>query len=1160
MKSNIYAEHHPINTNLEIVAVNIWSPSRITICNIYIPPDYQLNDADLANVVTQLPSPFILVGDFNAHSRTWGSQKTFGRGKIIDQYLASSNMVLLNTGESTHLCSATGTFSNIDLSFSDPRTATSTYWHVLESLYDSDHFPISISLDKSVPRVPTSLKRWRLNHADWDNFQNQIGREMSTLQISSDVNKSVKDFNEIILSAAEKFIGTSDIKIYSKCTPWWNDECAAAVKNCKHALNRYRRHRNQEDFIIFKQMRAIARRTLKQSKKDSWRAYISSLTKETPTAEVWRKIKFMTGRRTQTLIPALSDPDNKLILSDTEIANTLASNFSRKSSDSCYSERFLDYKQNYESRIPMTNPPQTNPTLNLPITQEELLSALATCKNSAPGPDRIPYIFIQKFPLAATNKLLELFNSIWLNQNFPSIWHEAVVIPVLKPGKPKDKPDSYRPISLTCTPCKLLEKIVNKRLLWFLENSKLINKFQTAFRPHCSTTDNLLQLHTEILNAFANKQQLIAVFLDIKGAFDTAWRAGILNTMHKWKISGNMLAFISNFLRQRTFRARVNGTLSDLQPLPNGVPQGSILSPTLFNIAINDIFSKITAPVQYSLYADDVILFCRGKNETTICDILQTALHHLEEWSLKTGFQFSAEKSKAIKFIKRHPSPMDSMLLLNNERLQFVRQHKYLGLIFDDRLSWKPHIEQLRADCIKRLNVLKTLTCFKWGAQEAAILKVYRAVIRSKLDYGSIIYSTARKNVLKRLNVVHNSALRIALGAFRSSPAECLYREAGELPLWLRRRQITLIYTARISACPSNIAYNIINRNYNHAIFQRFPRLTRPLPYTIKSLVPDTNLKATNIITAMKTPPWCLKLPACILRLTSFQKEKYPKEFLKQQFTQILAGIHFDHILYTDASKGSLGVGCAVVHNNAEYKYHLSPHCSVFSGELYAILQALKVIRQQNFQHSVICTDSLSSIMAINSLYSSNPIVNNLNSIFTTLSASNKTVTLLWVPSHIGINGNESADRAAKEATVLPTITNLQLHYDLKRIFKTTVRDLWQRHWSSQRTKLHKIEATIKTNNLPELPRRTGSILRRLRIGHTLLTHKYLMVHEHPPLCEDCNEPLTVEHIVIRCRKYQLQRLQFNIGEELMDALQLHQENISDLVRFLKSINVYHLL
>ena len=199
---------------------------------------------------------------------------------------------------------------------------------------------------------------------------------------------------------------------------------------------------------------------------------------------------------------------------------------------------------------------------------------------------------LKHLPDTSLEPLLNIFNYIWTTGKFPDDWQYATIIPIPKPGKDPAKPNNYRPFALKSCPCKTLERMINKRHTWFLESNTHISRFQSGFRSDRSTTDNLVRLETFIRDAFIKKEHVVVclfVFFDLEKAYDTTWRYGILKDIHKLGLRGRRPTFIENFLADRAMQVRVGSSLSDYYDQEQGVPQGGVLSTTLFSIKINDI-------------------------------------------------------------------------------------------------------------------------------------------------------------------------------------------------------------------------------------------------------------------------------------------------------------------------------------------------------------------------------------------------------------------------------------------------------------------------------------------------------------------------------------------------------------------------------------------
>ncbi|PVD27480.1 hypothetical protein C0Q70_12641 [Pomacea canaliculata] len=161
--------------------------------------------------------------------------------------------------------------------------------------------------------------------------------------------------------------------------------------------------------------------------------------------------------------------------------------------------------------------------------------------------------------------------------------------------------------------------------------------------------------------------------------------------------------------------------------------------------------------------------------------------------------------------------------------LKVVQEVKFLGVIFDRKLSFLPHIKSLRLSCQKALDILRVVGHVSWGADRTVLLRLYRALVRSKLDYGSIIYGSVRESYLKILDPIHHQGLRICLGAFRTTPVQSLYAEAGEPPLSLRRLKLMLSYACRLKSHPGNPAYRAVFRPQRAALYAIRTKEQKPL-------------------------------------------------------------------------------------------------------------------------------------------------------------------------------------------------------------------------------------------------------------------------------------------------------------------------------------------
>jgi hypothetical protein len=353
--------------------------------------------------------------------------------------------------------------------------------------------------------------------------------------------------------------------------------------------------------------------------------------------------------------------------------------------------------------------------------------------------------------------------------------------------------------------CKVIEKIVNFRLIWFLEKINYITPFQSGFRKNRSTYDNLTTIKEEAQKALQNKQILGLLSIDISKAYDVTWRHYILSKLNKVICKGNMINFITNFLKNRTFQVKTANQLSDTFTLENGVPQGSALSVTLFLVAINKIDKQCNFPIKSNIFADDANFLCRSNNIKTVQYHLQETAKHLEKWSAKTGFSFSIEKSNCITFTRKS-NVGELIIKMEDKTIPNKKCIKILGITFDSRLTWSQHIKSLKISTNKAFRIIKLLSHTNWGGETETLIKICKATIQAKLYYGSFLYNSAKNTLIKFIDSNHNTGIGMAIGAFKSSPIKSIYNIAGEPTPDLKRRELTLIYAARLTRLTNNPA------------------------------------------------------------------------------------------------------------------------------------------------------------------------------------------------------------------------------------------------------------------------------------------------------------------------------------------------------------------
>jgi len=424
-----------------------------------------------------------------------------------------------------------------------------------------------------------------MTRADWSQFKRACEDSFKNGEnsVDDDVDIMYEDMVQKIISAAEKCIPRTRPKCRQKRLPYWNKNCRDAVYARNRARNKMNKNRTQENVEAYRKLKGVAQKTMKDAACFHWRDFCSTL------------LKKMNGLYTSNKPQHLVCEGSK-IESDEEKANLFADNFVNVSSSENYSSgfkmhRFLAEKQG-ERNLPSENSESSDidNSLNDRFSYHELKRAIKESKrNSSPGEDKITYDMLQHLPRRALQRLLFLYNSAWQKGCIPQAWKHSIIIPVLKMGKNKEDISSYRPISLTNTIGKIMEKLVANRLRHYLETNSLLTNVQTGFRKGRGTVDHLIRLQDTINKYNLNRGYTVAVFIDFKSAYDMLSHDVLKGKLKKLGLTGEIYQYIDNFLTGRTIQVQVGNKFSKVLDINNGTPQGSVISPLLLLIMINDL-------------------------------------------------------------------------------------------------------------------------------------------------------------------------------------------------------------------------------------------------------------------------------------------------------------------------------------------------------------------------------------------------------------------------------------------------------------------------------------------------------------------------------------------------------------------------------------------
>lgn len=1242
IKSHISSYQIKLQTTLQAVAASVKIRGRITVCSLYLPPGELVTKQELQSLLDQLPKPFIIMGDFNAHHPMWFDTRPMDpRGETIVQLIEENDISLLDRDKMTMMWKVDKTFSHVDLTLCSSELVSVFHWDVHDELLSSDHFPIL--LKSETQHNKGGCPRWIPSKADWEAYKNEMEQGEDNPEFHT-VQEFAEYFEGQVINAADKTVPKTKGTGKRKSPPWWSGKCWIAIKKRKAAFRRYRKVASPRNFNVFSKARANVKRVIKASKKESWQKFIGEINSKTTSADAWRRVNMLNNKHRSELVNTLTlnpkqvklsnipkgheewlqkrveeigciqtinisedegnevtavirfeseDSNEKVttlhgIMIDTthdlkvevvtetavlddpkEIADCLGRRFSYISGDNSGDPRFKEHRDRAE-REKLNFRTRERLGYNRPFTEQELEHALELSNDSAPGPDEVIYSMLKNLGTTGKQLLLQLFNKIYKEGKLPARWKEAYIIPILKDGKGATSPGSYRPIALTSCISKVLERMVNRRLVWFLESRGLLPRYQCGFRPGRSTIDSLVSLVTEAQNAYRRSEYLFTVFFDLAKAYDTCWKHLIMKELHKFGLRGELAKFIEDYLTDRHFRVRVGQNLSELFEQKMGVPQGGVLSCTLFSIAINTVVQiiKRLSGITCSIYVDDKRVSFATKNVEDGVLKIQRLLNRVLEWSLKTGFRFSVDKTEWMVFHRTASAPLVGIqFTLDGTVLKRVEVKKFLGMFLDVQLNFKAHIQYLRGKCLRTMNILSIISAANVGTDAKVLLRIYRALVRSILDYGCQVYGTAPKSYLECLDPVHHKGLRICLGAFRTSPKPSLYVEAYEPKLQYRREMLQMQYYARVKQFPPSKTIVRLDDKSLDLKYSRKSQHPVALGYKVRKLSEEYGISYPNVslIRESELGPWELIRPTVCMALAEYSKKNTTSEEFQQRF---LDHMHTADIqIYTDGSKSMQGVGAGVVtrglyQNDQTVGRRLHNSASIFTAELYAIKLALQSIRGKRRVTCVIYVDSRSALQAIKPA-SRNALVMDILELLVTLVKRDVRVDFCWIPGHTDIQGNELADAAAKSAVNQRVVRTQEIPAsDVKAYIKRKVLDKWKREWRETtvaKVKLKEVvpEIVVAPVDLG-LSRRDAMKITRLRIGHTRLTHSFHLTVDDVPICVECDVVCSVRHILMDCDNLVgLRSVYYDPEEVTMQELLSKREYVLKVIKFLKDADIY---
>ena len=706
--------------DVQYIHLKINSKIPFNIICVYRPPNCNEVSHEqickLFDITQQNYNSSIIIGDFNLPNFNW-KDYTFpsypkSYALLFDSIIKNSFSQLINK--------PTRNNNIIDLLFTNEKQLLSNinigdYFGLYKNI--SDHY--SVSFNVNIEKYPCK-QILKSNNFDFNNSNIKL------------IKYHLSRFNW-------EYLNSNDYNIDQKVEYFNNVLNKLFISHIPNINNTIKQVLPKNILKLKKQVKKLFRKSKTNLQyKYNWIEAKKKLSKELESLNFKREInainsknklkfyKFMKKRQNlkSGVSPLIDISNNNILFSDLDKANTLNSYFS-------------SIQQNDNGNLPefynLTKQKFDNIDLNLEIIKIFLNRLKIT---HTFGTDGIPSSMLKVLSNELCRPLYIIFNSSLLSGNIPKIWKKSIITPIFKKGEPSNS-NNYRPISITCVMCRVLERIISKQLIFYLKSNNLLTKYQYGFISGKSTELQLTKCLKFWYNELNNKKCVDIIYIDFAKAFDVVSHEKLLFKLKSYGISNKIIKWFYNFLSNRSQITRVENSFSNSSIVKSGVPQGSVLGPILFVLYINDLPSIFSSKIHIDLFADDTKIYFSYASESERF-LLQNNLNLFSQWVNKWQLNISLSKCAVMTLGKVTPSKY----FINNIQLENVTFYKDLGIIFENNLLFNKHIDYI---CKKAYFSLNSIFRCITTKSPRALLNAYKIYCRPILEYASIIWSPFSK-------------------------------------------------------------------------------------------------------------------------------------------------------------------------------------------------------------------------------------------------------------------------------------------------------------------------------------------------------------------------------------------------------------------------------
>lgn len=778
-------------SNITTIKIHLQNHFLIIAC-LYFEPNSLSNE--LLNKVRDVmdtfrQQPMIIAGDLNARHVLWHNRTTNGQGDKIADLIDDYELHVHNLDIPTYI-SHFGS-SVIDLTISnDEAYPRITDWRATSqpnTIFDHKLITFTYTAQAHVPlKRPFSTKKFNEARADWPRFieffsspeYSDVCTLIDLTTSPDEIDYAVGRLTGFIQDAARSSIPPRPETQTRPKYPWWTREIEALQLTVRYMRNRFSHERNPNaravKFEEYKEIRNRYTNLIYSSKRKSFRLFL----KEAETKETYGK--------TFRLVKALTKPDS------------FALPILDSSPPDQHQQKLTDlvdgiFPHDDDPAVPPDLPPHDGIQPMITPTDVSILIRRSGSKK-APGPDSITGGMLKKVADLISPPLASLFSKCIAQGFYPSEWKKSQLIVFTKPGKSDYTiPSSYRPISLISTLSKIFEGLIHSRLQGHLDENSILSPNQHGFTRNRSTSTALSGITDGIIEAKGSSPTAL-LSIDFTGAFDNADWNLITQNLMEYGAPSWIVDIIRSFLQDRFVTCNYNNA-EYTKAVFKGCPQGSPLSPILWNVLINPALVSIDSPgSRVHAYADDLNIVCTGENVRLLHANVQRTLDALADWSRLNRLKINAQKTHYMLF--RSP-PLNRSIMLAGTTIQPVTTMKVLGVTFSDhkykrRLNFNPHVSNVLLKARKVRGALFTYCKNVYGINATKRKNLYKGLVRPILAYAAEIWlDHVLKSFIKKLESFQYVVLRNSIMAFRTVSKACVTTLTGTEPIYvyLKARQ-----------------------------------------------------------------------------------------------------------------------------------------------------------------------------------------------------------------------------------------------------------------------------------------------------------------------------------------------------------------------------------